>query len=138
MAEPRREIGPHFVSCGVRGHHFYRVDDWSPQEGEAFSTILGPSALRNASTQIYSGPRRDPGANPASSSAKSVANLAFGAHSIEEPKVGIQPTRSYCARGRGGGTWMRWSFPSPASACTCGVPSITKARSSTYRRTTTA
>jgi len=32
----------------------------------------------------------------------------------------------------------RYRFPSPASACTCGVPSITKARSSTNRRTTTA
>src|ERR1700724_707730 len=31
-----------------------------------------------------------------------------------------------------GGTWMRWSFASPASGCICGVPSITRARSSTY------
>jgi di/tricarboxylate transporter len=46
--------------------------------------------------------------------------------------------RSYCARERGGGTWMRWSFPSPASGCICRVRSITKARSSTYRRITTA
>src|SRR5262249_4570279 len=58
MAEPRREIGPHFVSCGVRGHHFYRVDDWSPQEGEAFSRILGPSACempRHRSTPARGG-----------------------------------------------------------------------------------
>jgi hypothetical protein len=27
---------------------------------------------------------------------------------------------------------MRWSFPSPASGCICRVPSITKARSSTF------
>src|SRR5207253_5255111 len=77
------------------------------------------------------------GSNPAPSSAESVANLTFGALSIGEPKVGIQPVRSYCARERGGGTWMRWSFPSPASGCICRVPSIAKARSSTYRRTTT-
>jgi len=32
----------------------------------------------------------------------------------------------------GGGTWTRWSFASPANRCICGVPSITKARSSTY------
>src|SRR6516162_10863591 len=29
------------------------------------------------------------------------------------------------------GTWTRWLFGSPASGCTCGVPSTTKARSST-------
>jgi hypothetical protein len=52
----------------------------------------------------------------------------------EKPKVGIQPARSYCGRERGGGM----SFPSPASGCICRVPSITKARSSTYRRTMTA
>ena len=66
-------------------------------------------------------------------SARSVANLTFGANSIGEPRVRIQAARSYCARERGGGTWMRWSFPSPASGCICRVPSITKARSSTYR-----
>ena len=38
--------------------------------------------------------------NPVPSSAESVANLTFGALSIGEPKVGIQPVRSYCARER--------------------------------------
>ena len=62
----------------------------------------------------------------------------FGAHSIGEPKVGIHPARSYCARERAVAPGWRWSFPSPASGCIGRVPSITKARSSTYRRTTTA
>ena len=35
----------------------------------------------------------------------------FGAHSIGEPKVGIHPARSYCARERGGGTWMEMVVP---------------------------
>jgi hypothetical protein len=37
------------------------VDNRSRQKGEAFSGTLGPAAPRNASTQIYSGPRRDRG-----------------------------------------------------------------------------
>ncbi len=37
------------------------MDNRSRQKGEAFSGALGPAAPRNASTQIYSGPRRDRG-----------------------------------------------------------------------------
>ena len=32
-------------------------------------------------------------------------------HAHLEPKVAIQPARSYSVRERDGGTWMRWSFP---------------------------
>jgi hypothetical protein len=65
------------------------------------------TAARKAEPPTGSGPKRQclPGvaahslslrggtasSNPSSSSAESVANLTFGAHSIREPKVGIQP-----------------------------------------------
>jgi hypothetical protein len=150
---PHRTTGQ-MVRTGLpAGGNRIRTIGPAPAKGSS-GRCQSETAARRAESLKGSGPRQQclPGmaphnlslrggtasSNPPSSSAESVANLTFGAHSIGEPKVGIQPARSYCAEERGGGTWMRWSFPSPASGCICRVPSITKARSSTYRLTKTA
>jgi DDE domain len=62
------------------------LNAWFPARGK-----VGANEYRYH--EDASASRGTDGSNPVPSSAESVANLTFGAHSIGEPKVGIQPAR---------------------------------------------